>query len=160
MKSTFALLVLRRLLTVAVATLAPMALHAHDERPKPAHGDHEHGPPAGTAASTWVAISQIATQLESLVDAQKLEGVHDQTEALTGALRTLVEKSTDLGPDKRKRLEAAVRQAVTIADQLHGAADGAEQKRAAEEWKRLKAALSLVEAQLPNEALPAAQEHP
>lgn len=161
MKSILPLLFSRRLLAVALMALVPLALRAHEDKPKPAHGDHAHGAPAGyeTAASAWAAISRTATELELLVGAKQLDGVHGQTDALAGALKALVEKSTDFSADKKKRFDAAVRQATTMADNLHDAADGAEQKRAEGEWKKLKAALSLVEAQLPAAVLKAATEH-
>ena len=161
MKSILPLLFSRRLFAVALAALVPLALRAHEDQPKPAHGEHAHGAPAGyeTAAGAWAAISRTATELESLVGAKQLDGVHGQTDALTGAFKALVEKSGDLSADKKKRLDAAVRQAATMAANLHDAADGAEQKRAEGELKKLKAALSLVEAQLPAAVLKAAKEH-
>lgn len=151
-----------RLLAVALAALAPLALRAHEDQPKPAHGDHAHGVPVSyeTAASAWAAISRMGAELESLVGAKQLDGVHGQTEALAGAFKALVEKSGELSADKKKRLAAAVRQAATMADHLHDAADGAEQKRAEGELKKLRAALSLVEAQLSAAVLKAAKEQP
>jgi hypothetical protein len=151
----------RSLLAGALLLLAPASLLAHDEKPKSGHGEHAHDPQAGydTAAAAWAAISQAASQLESLVGAEQLDGVHDQTDRLLGALKALGEKTTDLNADKKKRLDAAVRQAGAITDNLHEAADGAEQKKAEAELKKLKSALKLVEAQLPPEILREAKEH-
>lgn len=152
---------IRCLLAGAVLLLAPTSLLAHEEKPKSGHGEHAHDPQAGydTAAAAWAGISQAAGKLESLVGAEQLDGVHDQTDRLLGALKALTEKTTDLNADKKKRLDAAVRQAGTIADNLHDAADGAEQKKAEAELKKLKSALKLVEAQLPPAVLREAREH-
>ncbi len=162
MKHTSILLQSRFLLAGALLALAPAGLLAHDEKPKAAaHGSHEHGSKAGsgTAAGAWATISQAATKLESLIGAKQLDGVHDQTDVLLGAFKTMPEEFTSLGADKKKRLEAAIRQASAIADSLHEAADGAEQMKAEAELKKLKAALKLVEAQLPPEAIRPAGDH-
>lgn len=155
--------------TVLAATLflgvtTPLVL-AHEPAPHAApHGEHSqehsHGssPEFGSAAGAWAAIQTSAQRLESLVKGQQLEAIHDETDAATAALAALQGEVSGLSPDKRKRLDAAIRQAITLVDNLHEAADGAEQKKAESELKKVLASLKLVEAQLPQEMRAAGQQ--
>lgn len=145
MKTTTVRCFSRLVLIAAGLTFIPVALVAHEPKAKT---PHEHASP-DSAAGAWAAITQSTTKLETFVTAKELGGVHDETDGMMSSLKILAEKVTGLSAEKQKRFDAAVRQASTLADSLHEAADGEEQMKAESELKKLKGALKLVEVQLP-----------
>lgn len=115
---------------------------AHEDKP------HDTAPPMGDAAQMLSVANDAVAKISELVVAQKLDGVHEQTDRLNAALKALA--ASDSGsPDQKRRLESAVRQVSAIADSVHDAADGAQQKKAEAEAKKLVAAMKLVQALLP-----------
>jgi ketosteroid isomerase-like protein len=120
-----------------------MATHlaAHDDKP------HAATPP-GTATEALAAAAKAVSEIEAHVADRKLEGVHDQTDLLLAALKGISATLAGVGPEQKKRLEAAVRQVASLAESLHEAADGAQQKKAEAEAKKLAAAFKLLQAQL------------
>ena len=132
----------KRLLWLMLLGLLCVPAFAHEDKP------HDTAPPMGDAAQMLSVANDAVAKISELVVAQKLDGVHEQTDRLNAALKALA--ASDSGsPDQKRRLESAVRQVSAIADSVHDAADGAQQKKAEAEAKKLVAAMKLVQALLP-----------
>jgi ketosteroid isomerase-like protein len=128
-----------------VISLAALAFAAC--APLLAHEDKPHAAPAAVQDPVATAVAAVS-QIESLVAAQKLDGIHEQTDLLGAALKEIGSGADRLGADQKRRLEAAVKQVSQLADSVHEAADAAQQKKAETEARKLSAAFKLLQAQL------------
>lgn len=115
---------------------------AHEDKP------HDAALPAGDAAQLLSVANSAVAKIGELVAGQKLDGVHEQTDLLNGALKALA-ANVGGSADQKKRLESALRQVSAAADGVHEAADGAQQKKAETEARKLAAAMKLLQAQIP-----------
>lgn len=122
---------------------------AHEDKP------HDAAPPTGDVPQLLSVANSAVAKIGELVTAQKLDGVHEQTDLLNGALKALA-ANVGGSADQKKRLESALRQVSAAADGVHEAADGAQQKKAETEAKKLAAAMKLLQAQIPASAAKAA----
>lgn len=145
------------LVTVAFATAAGTA-RAEDGHMGMDHG-HMHAAMHGEAATgkgvggAWAALQATRDAIAADVDAGKLGEIHAKTEGLVPQGQALLERSTDLAPDKRARVEGALKQLPGIADALHDAADAGKADEARRQLKRLDGLLELVRSQYPPAAL-------
>jgi plastocyanin len=132
---------------------------------------HEHGEHAGHGgapvpmaaapdlASAWAELRGLRDAIAGDVEAGRLSEIHAKSERLAPLAKTLLDRSTDLAPDKRARAEAAVKQIPKVADSLHGAADKGDAGATRRELGRLDGVLELIRAQYPADALAAASAH-
>jgi len=131
------------------------------------HGEHSgHGtaadaamPAAADLAGAWAELKAARDAIASDVEAGRLSDVHAKSERLAPLAKTLLERSTDLAPDKRVRAEAAVKQLPKLADSLHAAADKSDAAATRRELGRLDGLLELLRAQYPADALAPAGAH-
>lgn len=126
---------------------------AHEDKP------HDAAPPAGDAAPMLSVANETVAKINELVTAQKLDGVHEQTDRLHAALKAIAADNAG-SADQKKRLESAIRQVSAVAESVHDAADGAQQKKAEAEAKKLTAAMKLVQALMPTTATKASDARP
>ncbi len=133
---------------------------------EPEHPGHEHAIPGkghesgapdpaqrvGPAAA-WAALWQVRDSIAADVDEGRLSEVHPKAERLTPLASALLESSHDLAPERRARVESAVKQMPKAADLLHEAADAGNGEATRRELKRLDGLLELIRAQYPEGAL-------
>ncbi|MFN2508097.1 MAG: heavy metal-binding domain-containing protein [Chthoniobacterales bacterium] len=112
-------------------------------------------PPLTSVGVAWTLIQASAAKMEEMITAKDMKGVHAKEGLLSGAVKYLEMNSPMVAGDQRKRLDAAIKQALGISANLHQAADNGQPDKAAAEFKKLEAALLLVAAQYPPEVLKA-----
>lgn len=114
--------------------------------------------PASDLASAWSQLRGARDGIASEIAAGRLDQIHARSALLVPAAQAMLAASTDLSPEKRARLEAAVRQIPKIGEALHEAADAGSVDRSQRLLARLNAALALVRSQFPATGLAAAAE--
>jgi uncharacterized cupredoxin-like copper-binding protein len=119
----------------------------------------EHATGEGVA-SAWTALRATRDAIAADVAAGKLGEIHAKSEALVPQGKTLLERSTDLAPDKRTRVESALKQLPAVVDALHEAADAGKADEVGRQMKRLDGVLELVRAQYPAAALTTSASEP
>ncbi len=105
--------------------------------------------------NAWAALRATRDAIGADIDAGKLDEIHTRSEALVPQGQTLLERSTDLAPEKRARVEGALKQLPGVAGALHDAADAGKADGARSQLKRLDGLLDLVRVQYPPAALTA-----
>ncbi len=135
---------------------APWLLADAGHAPAAAHGDMKAADLKFTSVGeAWAVIQSSATRIEELLEAKDLKMIHSVEEQLSAALKYLEANSPMVTGDKQKRLAAALRQALILAGNLHGASDAGEVDKTGSEFRKLQSALKLVAVQYPAEALQA-----
>jgi len=136
----------------AVAALPALAdsssHHRVAEEPAGGHGSGEPGS-GHDLGSAWAALRAARDAIAADLEAGRLDTIHAKAEPIPGLARALLEHSGDLEPAKRARLEGAVRQLSSAANELHTAADGGDAAATRRALGRLDTLLRLVEAQYP-----------
>jgi hypothetical protein len=134
-------------------------LTADDAHAKPGAADHQHGAPIDikfkSVGEAWAVVQVMLAEIEALTAKKQLPGVHSAEEKLSAALRYLQANSAMVTGDKAKRLEAALRQALVLSENVHAASDAGDATKTETELKKLRAGLKLVEVQYPADALKA-----
>jgi len=117
--------------------------------------------PIATAdvASAWSALRGARDAIAARVEAGQLAGVHAESEKLAPLAQALLETSGELEPEKRARVEGAVKQLPKVADALHEAADAGKLEETRRQLTRLDGLLALIRAQYPPDAQPSAPSH-
>jgi hypothetical protein len=108
-----------------------------------------------TVGQAWTQLQGHAAHIEDLASGSDLKALHEPAEAVAAALAYLGQNSPMVEGDQQKRLESAIKQAGELAKNVHVAADAGDKERTGKEIKKLQAALKLVAAQYPAEALTA-----
>jgi uncharacterized cupredoxin-like copper-binding protein len=111
------------------------------------------GTPGGAAAG-WAELRGVRDAIEADVEAGRLGEIHAKSERLVPLANALLEGSKDLAPEKRARVESAVRQLPRVAGALHEAADSGNAEATRRQLERLDGLLELIRAQYPAGALP------
>ncbi len=130
------------------------------------HAGHEgmgHGMKQATGegvGGAWTSLRATRDAIAADIDAGKLGAIHEKSEALVPQGQTLLERSTDLAPEKRARVESALKQLPAVVDALHDAADAGKADEVSRQLKRLDGLLSLVQAQYPPAALTTSASEP
>ena len=106
-----------------------------------------------SVGEAWAIVQRSVARINELVETKDLNEIHSVEEQLSAALKHLESNSPMVTGDKQKRLGAALKQALTLSGNLHSASDATESGKAGAELKKLQAALQLVAAQYPAEAL-------
>lgn len=124
--------------------------HKHDAE----HGHAESKPHFETAAfsnvkDAWAAIIAQVAEAEKNLGEKKLEPVHRAGEQIEGAVHTLEEKSDMVAADAKPNLTSALKQLDKAVDDLHHAAEKADQATAELSLKKIKGLLPLVEGLYP-----------
>ena len=112
------------------------------------HDAHDAAPAAGVGGA-WSALVTARDGIAASVDEGRLEDVHAQAEHLAPLANALLERSTDLAPDKRARVEGVVKQMPRLADALHDAADAGKTDETRRQLKRLDGVLVVIRVQYP-----------
>jgi len=107
----------------------------------------------GAPAATWAELRGVRHAIAADVEATRLGEIHAQSERLVPLANTLLAGSKDLAPDKRARVESAVKQLPKVADALHDAADQGSSEATRRQLQRLDGLLELIRAQYSPEAL-------
>lgn len=124
-----------------------------------AHGGDARGwmQPAAAAGSgvggAFAALRATRDAIAADIDAGRLGEIHEKSGKLVPQGQTLLERSSDLAPERRARVESALKQLPGVADALHKAADAGKAEEARGQLKRLDGLLELVRAQYPPAAL-------
>jgi hypothetical protein len=126
--------------------------HSHDEKPEWSElfGD-------APLPVVWQSASAAADNITKALANKKLDEVPASSETIHLASHALIDQVKLDDPEKKKRLSAALEQAAKIADEVLEASQHNEPEKAAVEFKRLKAALSLAKARLPKDVTESAQ---
>lgn len=116
------------------------------DKKKDGHGEHAHGdaPKPTSSAAALATIHRLHAELTTQVRAKQLKSVHDTTEKLTAAAKALPGVSKDLPADKQKRVEGSVKNLAKALDQLHDAADEAEQASAEKHLKTVDSLIAMI----------------
>jgi len=120
------------------------------------HEGMEHGMEQATGegvGGAWRALRVTRDAIAADIAAGKLGEIHEKSEALVPQGQALLERSTDLAPEKRARVESALKQLPAVVDALHDAADAGKADAVGRQLKRLDGDLELVRAQYPPAAL-------
>lgn len=119
------------------------------------HGGATAAAPAssGDVAETWAALRDLRDAIAADVEASRLSKIHEKSEQLVPLAEMLLERSTDLAPDRRTRVASAVKQVPKLAGSLHEAADAGNAEATRRELGRLDGLLELIRAQYPAGAL-------
>ena len=135
------------------ATGETPAGHEHDAHA--GHGSAGAVDPASAAglAETWAALQELRNAIAADVEAGRLSEIHAKSERLTPLAEQLLERSSDLAPEKRTRVASAVKQIPKLAGALHEAADAGNVEATRRELERLDGLLELIRAQYPSGAL-------
>ncbi len=132
------------------------------------HEGMEHGTKQTTAqtasgegvAGAWTALRATRDAIAADIAAGKLGEIHAKSEALVPQGQALLERSTDLAPEKRARVESALKQLPAVVDALHDAADAGKADEVSRQMKRLDGVLALVQAQYPPAVLTTSAAEP
>jgi len=119
-------------------------------------GEHAKGGAAQAPvdlASTWAALQSVRDAIAADIANGTLNEIHERSEGLEPSAKAVLERSSDLTPEQRARVESAVKQIPAVADKLHEAADGGDAARTGEALKQLDAVMELMRAQYPAGAL-------
>ncbi|MFQ5416275.1 MAG: cupredoxin domain-containing protein [Myxococcota bacterium] len=116
-----------------------------------AHGDP--APQPASLAGAWAALMAARDAIAGDIESGALGDVHAVAEPLPELVGALLERSGDLDPGKRARVEGAAKQLTRAADGLHVAADGGDAARTRKGLTRLDGLLELIRAQYPAGAL-------
>ncbi len=150
----------RLLLAATVMSLTSttsVSAHTEDHSQKAAHARHAAAPAAAgkftSVGEAWAVLQGAVQEIQTLVSAKDLKSVHPAEEKVRAALQFLQGNSTVVTGDKVKRLDAALKQAVTFSGNVHRASDDGNQPKTEAELKKLVASLKLIEAQYPADAL-------
>lgn len=108
----------------------------------------------------WTALRATRDTIAADIAAGKLGEIHKKSEALVPQGQALLERSTDLAPEKRARVESALKQLPAVVDALHDAADAGKADEVSRQMKRLDGLLELVRAQYPPAALTTSASEP
>ncbi len=140
---------------IALTVCLPvLPAHAHTDDEAAPHSQSPPTPLAVTSAGmAWAVAQEAAQALEKILPAGDLKAVHGQEQRLSGALQALGQQSAMVQGDKKVRLDAAVRQAVQLSNNIHLAADANDRAKAQAEFKKLQGAFKLIQAQYPAGAL-------
>ena len=125
--------------------------HEHMEGEHSGHGAA--AAPAADLAGAWSELQAARDGIAADVDAGRLQEIHAKSERLEPLAKALVERSADLAPDKRARVEATAKQIPKVAGSLHTAADKGDAAATKRELGRLDGLLELIRAQYPAGAL-------
>ena len=138
-------------------TLLADAKHSHGAAAEHAHSDATHGsvPKLNSPGEAWAVIQSAVSQIQELAAAKDLKSIHTLEENVAAALKYLQANSPMVTGDKQKRLASALNQTLTFSGNVHTASDAGDQGKTEAELKKLQAALKLVAAQYPAEALQA-----
>lgn len=151
-----------KLVAVFVAGLATgLALPASAEDKHDHSSDHGHvdaKPHFDKANFTnvkeaWAAIVAQVAEAEKDLGEKKLEPVHRAGEQIEGAVHTLEDKSDMVAADAKPKLASALKQLDKAVDDLHHAAEKADQSTAELSLKKIKGLIPLVEGLYPAGAL-------
>lgn len=129
------------------------------------HGDMhmERNGQVGTGegvGGAWGALRATRDAIAADIDAGKLDKIHERSEALIPQGKTLLERSTDLAPEKRARVESTLKQLPGVVDALHDAADAGKADEVRRQLKRLDGLLDLARSQYPAAALTTSAAQP
>jgi len=137
------------------AQSAGQAEHAADAHAE-ADAEHSAGDDATSNLSgAWAALRAARDGIAADIESGALKGVHAKAEPLPKLAERVLELSTELAPDKRARVEGAVKQIARVAATLHEVADRGDAARSKEELTRLDGLLELIAAQYPEGSLEA-----
>jgi uncharacterized cupredoxin-like copper-binding protein len=127
----------------------------HDHGALVGQGDAAAAAPASSSdvAETWAALRDLRDAIAADVEAGRLSKIHEKSERLAPLAEVLLERSTDLAPDRRTRVASAVRQVPKLAGSLHETADAGNAEATRRELGRLDGLLELIRAQYPAGAL-------
>ena len=114
---------------------------------------HEAAAPAPDLAAAWTELRAARDAIAADVAAGRLKEIHAKSERLEPLTKALVERSAELSPDKRARVEATAKQIAKVAGSLHTAADKGDAAATKRELGRLDGLLELIRAQYPAGAL-------
>lgn len=112
------------------------------------HHDQKATPPA-SSEQAWAMIRERMSRIESALATHDLESIHEVQKDISIALEWLQKDSSEGTDDKIRRLESALKQAIIFSGNLDAASGTGNQTKAEVEFKKLKGALKLIEAQHP-----------
>ncbi|GEM_PF-2857918 len=127
-----------------------------------APGSNETGPAEGPAAASHEGMTALYAHLqevEILLAAGKLEGMHEHAEAIEAAAKDLNKDST-LSEAKKKRVQGYAKNVAKLADDLHDAADAKKLEETKKVFTKLKAQVDLLDRQFAHSHKPAAAAKP
>ncbi|HEY0891979.1 MAG TPA: hypothetical protein VGE32_02910 [Cellvibrio sp.] len=118
----------------------------HDHESAAASQTDIHAQPA-TAQEAMTSLQQSVVSLENLVATEKYADIHYASQDVGKAAHALSDKS-EIGADKKIRLDGAIKQLDMQLDKLHDAADIKDKNGVAAGMKKVKSALTLIDAQI------------
>ncbi len=140
-----------------VLALAPVAI-AQQER---GSGHEGHGGMSGIGAqeepadgaTAWAELKETRDAIAKLIERSRLADVHNQAERLAPLGLALSDGAKSLPQEKRKRIEATLRQLPELGKTLDKAGDAGDAEATRRELKRLDGVIALIQAQYPADVL-------
>lgn len=138
--------------TIALSARAVSAGAGHDGHEGMDHAGmemHAEAAPAEGVGGAWAALRETRDTIAADIEAGKLAEIHVQSEKLAPEGQMLLDRSSELAPDKRARVEGAVKQLASIGAALDAAGDAGKAEETRAQLKRLDGLLELVRSQYP-----------
>jgi hypothetical protein len=132
------------LIAVVLAIVAANPLYAQDD----AHPVVQTASvaQANTVAGIMATVKKSIDDSKTVIAANDLKSVHPHTGKGMDALKTLLSVAAP-APEKKERLEIAIKQMNSRLDALHDAADGGDAAKTQNELKKTEGAFKLLELQ-------------
>ncbi len=108
---------------------------------------------AASLGEAWAALRAARDAIAADIASGALDKLHQEAERLPELAQGVLEFSTELAPDKRARVEGAVKQMPRLAEALDEMGDKGDAVRSAEQLAQLDALLELIAVQYPAGAL-------
>lgn len=139
-------------LAAAGATLTPTISFAHGDE---AAGQEHTGDSAKftSIGQAWTTIKDTADRVSKAIASGDLKSIHGETELMDTAIKYMRSADGITDPDKKARAEGALKQMLTLGEDLHTAADAGEAAKSAQTLKRIQSGMRLIEMQYPPETL-------
>ena len=115
------------------------------------------------AANTWSQIEQARVGMDTAIREKKLDQVHEATSKIRDLVKTLPDKSLLLAEDKRKTLDAHIKNVGELAgmmDKFNDSNDSNEMKSAQEHHTAMNDALNMMKGIYPEEAMHSSMHMP
>lgn len=142
-----------------ILTLCPGLVLGHTEEVKETPTVSTNRISLPSVKEAWASIQNSAKKIENSLASTNLDQIHEWQEKLNNDLDSLKTNSSQVIGDQAKRLEAALKQAKEISENVHQSADDKLIEPTKREFEKLKSALELVKAQYSKDDLSSTEDH-
>jgi hypothetical protein len=112
------------------------------------------------AANTWSRVEEARAEMDTAMEAKQLDQVHESTSKIRDLVKTLPDKSAMLPEDKRKDLDAHVRNVGELAAMMDKSDDPNDMKSAQEHQTAMHESLDMMKGMYPAGTMHASMHMP